>query len=113
MDNKISLSAHAISGSVSINIKNINPHAATPRLLISAFYLKWKGIKSFKVKQYKSFGIDLSKELPSDKIEIEKIIDSKIIYFLLHEINIRINKMSKISYKIFENGNIYIIKIQK
>ena len=82
LNNKIYAITHAMSGIVSINVKNI--------------------------KQYKSFDIGLNKEIPKDKMPIGKIIASKIVYFLLHEINgHKKNKIINSPIKFFENGNIF------
>ena len=89
LDNKTCAYTDIISGIVSVNIHSI--------------------------KKFKSLNIPLNKELPKDKKEIGEIIASKIIYYLLHEINghkkfsYKKNKYYRSPSKFIENGEIYTL----
>ena len=87
LNNKNCANTDIVSGIVSVNVHNIN--------------------------HYKLLDFPLDKELPEEKKEIGEIVASKIVYYLLHEINghkkfsYKKNKYPKSPTKFIENGEIY------
>ena len=89
LNNKDFANTDIISGLVSVNVHNI--------------------------KQYKLLDYPLNKALPDDKKEIGEIVASKIVYYLLHEINghkkfsFKKDKYFNSPTKFIENGEIYTL----